>query len=190
MWGDMTNQTVEYCSIDRAIVSLSKLCEPRIEPEIVVGLSKALPRNPSIADIVSCTKWIAPGYRNCWLDLSQLGLCFEWYDRLWWALWKINNRSKIRPSKKFRPEFEQFESNVIAWWKNNWKRSRSQSYRRKNLCSEVFAKRSCEKLGRSRTKIWRYSHDWNVNRRKPDFCLQSLDRRVPRFENNSFGNQV
>ena len=61
MWGAMTNQTVEYCSIDRATVSLSKLCEPRIEPEIVVGLSKALPRNPSIADIVSCIKWIAPG---------------------------------------------------------------------------------------------------------------------------------
>jgi len=62
MWGAMTNQTVEYCSIERAKVSLSKFCEPRIEPEIVIGLSKASPRNPSIADIVSCVEWIAPGF--------------------------------------------------------------------------------------------------------------------------------
>tara|TARA_B100000787_G_scaffold152748_1_gene126601 strand:+ start:247 stop:1050 length:804 start_codon:yes stop_codon:yes gene_type:complete len=62
MWGAMTNQTVEYYSIDRATVSLSKFCEPRIEPEIVIGLSKVLPRSPSIEDIVSCVEWIAPGF--------------------------------------------------------------------------------------------------------------------------------
>ena len=89
MWGVMTNQTVEYCSIDRATVSLSKLCEPQIESEIVVGLSKALTRNPSIAGIVSCIKWIAPGieivdsiYRNWDFALNDTIACGGLHGRL------------------------------------------------------------------------------------------------------------
>lgn len=62
MWGTMTNQTVEYSSTNRATVSLSKFCEPRIEPEIVIGLRKALPKNFSTQEIVDCVDWVAPGF--------------------------------------------------------------------------------------------------------------------------------
>ena len=43
-------------------VNLSGFCEPRLEPEIVLGLNRAIPKSPSISDIVDCVAWIAPGF--------------------------------------------------------------------------------------------------------------------------------
>ena len=62
MWATMTNKTVEYTATDRTVVNLSKFCEPRIEPEIVIGLSKALPQRSTLEEIVKCVGWIAPGF--------------------------------------------------------------------------------------------------------------------------------
>ena len=62
MWATMTNETIEYAGPNRAVVSLSKFCEPRIEPEIVIGLHKTPPRQPSLEDIAACVGWIAPGF--------------------------------------------------------------------------------------------------------------------------------
>ena len=58
----MTNETIKYAGPNRAVVSLSKFCEPRIEPEIVIGLHKTPPRQPSLEDIAACVGWIAPGF--------------------------------------------------------------------------------------------------------------------------------
>jgi 2-keto-4-pentenoate hydratase len=48
IWATMTNETIENAGPNRALVSLSKFCEPRIEPEIVIGLHKTPPRQPSL----------------------------------------------------------------------------------------------------------------------------------------------
>ncbi len=62
MWATMTNKTIEYAATGDATLSLSNFCEPRIEPEIVIGLCKSPPRRPSVEDMVDCVGWIAPGF--------------------------------------------------------------------------------------------------------------------------------
>ena len=62
IWATMTNETIEYTAAGHAVVSLCKFCEPRIEPEIVIGLSQSPPRRSSLEDIAECVGWIAPGF--------------------------------------------------------------------------------------------------------------------------------
>tara|TARA_B100000787_G_C16168363_1_gene285077 strand:+ start:503 stop:1294 length:792 start_codon:yes stop_codon:yes gene_type:complete len=62
MWATMTNETVEYTETNLAVVSLSKFCEPRIEPEIVIGFSKAPPPRATLEEIAGCVGWIAAGF--------------------------------------------------------------------------------------------------------------------------------
>lgn len=62
MSATMTNDTIEYAGLNRAVVSLSKFCEPRIEPEIVIGLHNNPPPKSSLEDIAACVGGIAPGF--------------------------------------------------------------------------------------------------------------------------------
>lgn len=61
IWGPMWNTTVTYCD-GAGAVSLTHLCEPRIEPEAVFGF-KATPRaDASLDDLFAALDWIAPGF--------------------------------------------------------------------------------------------------------------------------------
>jgi 2-keto-4-pentenoate hydratase len=61
IWGTVRNTTLAFCD-GAGTVSLSKLCQPRIEPEAVFGL-KATPRpNASVQDLFDALDWVAPGF--------------------------------------------------------------------------------------------------------------------------------
>lgn len=62
IWGYVYDRTVHDLDNIDAMFSLAKLCDPRIEPEIVFGLS-AVPR-PGMEpkDLLSCIGWAAQGF--------------------------------------------------------------------------------------------------------------------------------
>ena len=62
IWGVITDKTITYSSANQLTVNLARFCEPRLEPEIVLGLNRVIPQNPFISDIVDCVAWIAPGF--------------------------------------------------------------------------------------------------------------------------------
>ncbi len=60
IWNFMYDSTVHDAA--DAAFPLTGLCEPRIEPEVVLHLAKAPRAGMSDADLLSCVDWIAPGY--------------------------------------------------------------------------------------------------------------------------------
>jgi 2-oxo-3-hexenedioate decarboxylase len=61
IWGSMWNTTVVECE-GAGAVSLTHLCQPRIEPEAVFGF-KATPRaDAGLDDLFASLDWIAPGF--------------------------------------------------------------------------------------------------------------------------------
>jgi 2-keto-4-pentenoate hydratase len=61
IWGDMYDTTVRDVAAE-ARVEVSQLPEPRIEPEIVLGLGRDLSRGVSIAEIAQSIVWVAHGF--------------------------------------------------------------------------------------------------------------------------------
>jgi len=59
MWGDIYDSTL--APLD-APFSLSGLCEPRIEPEIVFGLSSSPTPDMDEAALLGCVDWVAQGF--------------------------------------------------------------------------------------------------------------------------------
>lgn len=63
IWGDMYRETVFETDPDGiGSLSLAGLCEPRIEPEIVFGLSGPITGEMNDGDIISSLDWIAHGF--------------------------------------------------------------------------------------------------------------------------------
>ena len=60
IWGDMYDRTVHDVQPGDTI-HVSHLPEPRIEPELVLGLGRA-PASGSIADIADAIEWVAHGF--------------------------------------------------------------------------------------------------------------------------------
>lgn len=61
IWGTVWNTTLSFCD-GEGEVSLRGTCEPRIEPECVFGLHATPPARPTLADLLACVEWIAPGF--------------------------------------------------------------------------------------------------------------------------------
>ena len=61
IWGDMRDASVSYHSNNSAEVSLSRFCEPRIEPEVVIGLKSAPKADATNDEVAACIDWVAPG---------------------------------------------------------------------------------------------------------------------------------
>lgn len=61
IWGDMYDRTVREAAPGETI-SVSHLPEPRIEPEIVLGIGADLASGMTAADIASCIDWVAHGF--------------------------------------------------------------------------------------------------------------------------------
>ena len=62
IWGDMRSSSVHFYDNVQAELDLSRFCEPRIEPEVVICLKDRLPLKANDVDIVSAIDWIAPGF--------------------------------------------------------------------------------------------------------------------------------
>lgn len=62
MWAHMWDRTVEFATDDGSKVSLDRLVQPRIEPEIVFKLRGPIPIVDDPVDILSNVEWLAPGF--------------------------------------------------------------------------------------------------------------------------------
>jgi 2-oxo-3-hexenedioate decarboxylase len=62
MWAHVWTNTVKYAADGRATLSLPSLVQPRIEPEVVFGLSRAVPLTDDPVEVLACVDWLAPGF--------------------------------------------------------------------------------------------------------------------------------
>ena len=62
MWAPVWRETVQHVSEGRATVSLMRVAEPRIEPEVVFGLSGRVPVTDDARQVLAAVAWIAPGF--------------------------------------------------------------------------------------------------------------------------------
>jgi 2-keto-4-pentenoate hydratase len=61
IWGTVWDTTLALCE-GTGDVSLAGLCQPRLEPECVIGLRETPPAQPTLDDLLACIEWIAPGF--------------------------------------------------------------------------------------------------------------------------------
>jgi 2-keto-4-pentenoate hydratase len=61
IWSAIYDTTVSQLPSDAAQISLGRFVEPRLEPEIVIGL-KATPKDDSIAEILRAIAWLSHGF--------------------------------------------------------------------------------------------------------------------------------
>ncbi len=62
MWAHVWAGTVKYAHDGHATLSLQSLVQPRIEPEVVFGLSRAVPLTEDPLEVLACVDWLAPGF--------------------------------------------------------------------------------------------------------------------------------
>ena len=62
IWGYVYDTTLTRFADGRASCSLRGLAEPRIEPEIVLGLRSPVGAGASVADVIAAVEWIACGF--------------------------------------------------------------------------------------------------------------------------------
>jgi 2-keto-4-pentenoate hydratase len=62
IWGTMYDKTVRYAKDNKGVQSLKGALEPRIEPEIVLKLSKAPRPEADVEELATCIEWVAHGY--------------------------------------------------------------------------------------------------------------------------------
>lgn len=62
MWSHVWDRTLSDWPGGEARISISALCEPRIEPEVVFGLRAPLPAGRDAPAILEAVEWIAPGF--------------------------------------------------------------------------------------------------------------------------------
>jgi len=61
IWGTVWNTTLSFCD-GAQDVSLTGICQPRIEPEIVFGFKQPPQSDATLEDIYQCLEWMAPGF--------------------------------------------------------------------------------------------------------------------------------
>ena len=62
IWGDMYDTTVSELAAGGGACALGHLAEPKIEPEIAVGLARAPTQDMDEAQLLACVDWIAHGF--------------------------------------------------------------------------------------------------------------------------------
>jgi 2-oxo-3-hexenedioate decarboxylase len=62
IWGPVWNTTTTLLDSPQARLSLSGLCQPRLEPEIVFGFARAPHAGMSSSEVQSCLAWVAHGF--------------------------------------------------------------------------------------------------------------------------------
>jgi 2-keto-4-pentenoate hydratase len=61
IWGPIWNTTLSLCE-DEGQCWLAGTCQPRLEPECVLGLAATPPARATLADLRRCIAWVAPGF--------------------------------------------------------------------------------------------------------------------------------
>jgi 2-keto-4-pentenoate hydratase len=61
IWGPVWDTTVRHCD-GCGTLDLARLCQPRLEPEIVFGMRGTPPADPSLEQLFDCVEWLAPGF--------------------------------------------------------------------------------------------------------------------------------
>ncbi len=61
IWGTVWDTTLSFCG-GQGSVELARACQPRIEPEAVLGIKSAPPANASLEQLFDCLDWVAPGF--------------------------------------------------------------------------------------------------------------------------------
>ena len=61
IWGTVWDTSVQRTD-GHGRIDVQGLCEPRIEPEIVFGLSATPPPAPTLQQLYACVDWLAPGF--------------------------------------------------------------------------------------------------------------------------------
>ena len=62
MWAHVWTHTVRLVAAGSATLSLARLVQPRIEPEVVFKLNAPVPATDDADAILGCIEWIAPGF--------------------------------------------------------------------------------------------------------------------------------
>lgn len=62
MWAHTWSHTVQDAEADQARLSLAKMVQPRIEPEVVFGLKGAVPLTDDPSVLLDSIDWLAPGF--------------------------------------------------------------------------------------------------------------------------------
>jgi 2-keto-4-pentenoate hydratase len=60
--GTVWSSSVSYAGTGESRVSLAKLSQPRIEPEVIFGLSRDVPLDASAEELAACIAWAAHGF--------------------------------------------------------------------------------------------------------------------------------
>lgn len=61
IWGTVWDTTLSYCE-GQGELSLSGICQPRLEPEAVFGVAVTPPADASLQQLLACLEWVAPGF--------------------------------------------------------------------------------------------------------------------------------
>jgi 2-oxo-3-hexenedioate decarboxylase len=62
MWADIWDRTVRFAQDGNDLVALASFVQPRIEPEVVFGLSAPPPLTGDAEQLLSSVAWMAPGF--------------------------------------------------------------------------------------------------------------------------------
>ena len=62
MWAHIWTRTVHFARDGKAVLPLSGLVQPRIEPEVVFKLKGPVPLTDDAAAVLGCVEWMAPGF--------------------------------------------------------------------------------------------------------------------------------
>lgn len=61
VWGTVWDTTLSYCE-GQGTIALGKNCQPRLEPEAVLGIARTPPLAASMEQLFECLEWVAPGF--------------------------------------------------------------------------------------------------------------------------------
>ena len=61
IWGTVWDTTLAFCENEKSM-SLTYICQPRIEPETVFCMASTPPANASLEDLFRAIAWVAPGF--------------------------------------------------------------------------------------------------------------------------------
>src|SRR5262249_27317626 len=62
MWAHIWTHTVHFADGNRAVLPLTNLVQPRIEPEVVFKLKGPVPLSDDPLAVLGAAEWIAPGF--------------------------------------------------------------------------------------------------------------------------------
>ncbi len=62
IWGTVWDSTLRHCPDGQATLALERLCQPRLEPELVFGLRATPPAEPTLEQLFEALDWLATGF--------------------------------------------------------------------------------------------------------------------------------